>query len=186
MRTRLIYSGTSLTLTAVIAAALAAGIVGDDYEERLDSLEARVERLEAEVGIDSSTPIVGEGNGQDGEDGEINISNNSSSSTSSSSSSSSSSIQSGSGSFTATYSANADRIVPLELDNGGTYRLTAQASADMTIAVENEGGDAIPDLSFDVDGEETASGTAELDPGNYVLRVESSSDWVVIVTLLEE
>lgn len=194
MRTRLLSSGASMAVVAALAAVLAAVTIDNTYEERLDDLEARVSRLEAEIGVAPSTSGQDGADGQDGRDGEdgedgadVTIESRSSSSSvsSSSSSSTSSSVQDGTRTYTATHAANGDRSIPMEIDEGGTYRFTVEASSGLTLVVEDAHGDEIEVLRFEADDEEALSGTADLEPGDYTIHVESSSSWVVIVTLLE-
>jgi len=189
MRARLVYSGASMMITAAIAAALTVGVVEHDYDDRLEALETRVARLEAEVGIGSATPEAGvtvEASGEEGEDGSVSVSSSNSSSTMSSSSSSSTTVQRGSSSFTATIASTGDQEVVQSIESAGIYRLTVQAKGELSVTVSRDGGNEVGDLSLAADGEETVSGTAVLEPGTYVIRVESETPWTVELKLIDE
>jgi hypothetical protein len=180
MRNRFLMSGATMALTVLLAGVLAAAVTDDDYDERLDDLEARVARLEAKVGIGTPTTSSEE----DDEDSGVSASTDSSSaSTSSSSSTSASSVQSGSGSFSGSYASTGDRVIELELSNGGVYRLTAQPTAALSLRVETAAGEEVPAFSLDIGGGETRTVEGTLEPGSYVIRVDSDSAWVVNITL---
>lgn len=185
MRSKLMVSTTSMFLTVMIAGMIAAGAMDDryderideledHYDERIDELEDRVARLEAEVGISSPSPASSGTAGEDGESGSVNIS--------SSSQSSSSSIQSDSNSYTASYSSSGDMVVPFDIDDGGQYSLTVQASSPVTLWIESEEGQEVAGFSLEAGGEEPLSVTESLEPGDYVLHVEASSQWSVIIS----
>ncbi|MDQ4045055.1 MAG: hypothetical protein M3173_06370 [Chloroflexota bacterium] len=190
MRNRLLISSTSMAIIVAITGAITAGIVDDRYEERLDELEARVARLEEEVGISPDEDLDVEDHqaeqdeedeqsaqdGKDGEDGQSNVV------ISGSSSSSSSSVQSNSNSYTATYSSNGDEVMPFEIDDAGTYRVTASAGASFEMRIETADGESIPVFELKSETGETVTASGHLEPDAYILDVSSDSTWSVIVT----
>ncbi len=183
MNNRMVKSGATLMLALTVAGGLAALVSEDRYGERLDDLEMRVVRLEQLAGIPTPTPTEESGtavdgtdgeDGQDGEDGNVSVS--------SGSSSISSSQSSGTSSYSASYSSNGDGMQEFEISTGGTYYVTAQASAGFSAWIETADGDVIDGFPVEVDDAGTLSVVAELEPGEYVLRVESASQWTVIIT----
>jgi len=181
----MVKSGATLMLVLTVAGGMAALVSEDRYGERLDELEKRVVRLEQLAGIPTPTPTEGSStgmdgadgaDGQDGEDGSVSVS--------SGSSSSSSSQSSGTSSYSASYSSNGDGMREFDISNGGTYYLTAQASAGFSAWIETSDGDVIDGFPVESDDDGTLSVSAELEPGEYVLRVESASQWTVIITSL--
>jgi len=160
-------------VTMAIAGALTAGFVDDSYDERLDHLETRVARLEAEVGIGVSTAVATD---------QVRPTVITSAGSSSSSSSSSSSNQQSSSSYSGSWSSAGDKDQSFEISGGGTYHLTAQASAPMSVSIETANGDPVPGFTLETGADGNITGSGELQPGNYVLHVEASSRWVVILT----
>lgn len=174
MNNRMVKSGATLMLALTVAGGLAALVSEDRYGERLDDLETRVVRLEQLAGIPTPTPTAESGTGMDGadgEDGDVSVS-----------SSSSSSQSSGTNFYSASYSSNGDGMQEFEISTGGTYSMTAQASAPFSVWIETADGDVIDGFPVEVDDDGTLSVVAELEPGEYVLRVESASQWTVLIT----
>lgn len=172
-----------LLLAFTVAGGLAALISEDRYGERLDDLETRVVRLENLAGIPTPTqePLAGEDgadgqDGEDGQDGNVSVSSGSSSSSSSQSSNTNNA-------YSASYSSNGDQAREFEISNAGTYHLTAHASAGgFSARIETSDGDMVEGFSVEVDDAGTVSVSAQLTPGEYVLLVESASQWTVIIT----
>ena len=146
----------------------------DSYDDRLDDLETRVSRLEAEVGIATAETT-----------GQTDATVTTSPSGSSSSSSSSSSNQQSSSSYSSSWSSAGDKDQSFEISGGGTYHLTAQASAPMSVSIETANGDPVPGFTLETGADGNITGSGELQPGNYVLHVEASSRWVVILTSID-
>lgn len=180
MRSKMLFSSVSvLALIAFLAAATfigtsTSGNAEGAYDQRISDLETRVAVLEAEVGISTPSSASSGTSGEDGESGSVNIS--------SSSQSSSSSVQSNSNSYNASYASSGDMVVPFDIDNGGTYDLTARTSSPVSIRIETADGEEVPAFTLDSSGEETLTASDELEPGDYVLRVEASSQWTVTIS----
>jgi hypothetical protein len=173
----MVKSGATLMLVLTVAGGMAALVSEDRNGERLDDLETRVVRLEQLAGIPTSTPTEGSSTGMDGADGEDgNVM------VSSGSSSVSSSQSSGTSSYSASYSSNGDGMQEFEISFGGTYYLTAHAGAGFSASIETADGEVIDGFPVESDDDGTLSVSAELVQGAYVLRVESESQWTVIIT----
>lgn len=211
MRGKIVISGATLLLVLTAATTLAASLMEDDYEERIEDLERRVARLEVLAGIppgeegrsstdavdgsDGADGIDGEdgadgqdgadgedGAGADGEDGEDGTVSSSSGSSSSRSSSSSSSNQGDGSVYSATFSSSGDGTEEFEVDTAGIYTLTVQASGAFSVRVEAANGEEIPDFSVESDWAGTQTVSGELGPGLYELQVDSDAQWVMILT----
>ncbi|MDQ3656219.1 MAG: hypothetical protein M3457_14225 [Chloroflexota bacterium] len=161
MRARIITSSAILLLIVSAVVAITPGAADDAADQRLSELETRVSALETQVA--EPTPET--------------------SSNQQSSSSSSSSTSSGN-SYTASFSGNGDREIEFEIDDAGTYQVTATTTSAFSAVIENERGDVVPDFSIDTDGPETVTRSGRLEPGNYVLRVTAPESWNVTVVLL--
>jgi hypothetical protein len=99
-----------------------------------------------------------------------------------SSSSSSSQSSNTNNAYSASYSSNGDRTQEFEISNVGTYHLTAHASAGFSARIETSDGAVVDGFPVEIDDAGTVNVSAQLAPGEYVLRVESASQWTVIIT----
>jgi hypothetical protein len=176
MRARLFAIAAALLVIAAVAV-FSPGTANDATEERLGDLETRVAALETQVatganGVDGEDGEAGR-DGEDGEDGEDGQDGSSSSST-----------QQSSGSFSGVYSGSGDRAIDIELDNGGAYQLTLNASGPASIVLTGDDG-PVEALGIDTDAAGTTTRTADLDPGDYRLDVRSGESWSVTLLLLD-
>ncbi len=152
MRGKLLISSAVLLLGVAAASLVATGGAEDNNDQRISDLETRVAALEAEVF--GSTPAA-ESTSDDRNDSSSNSSN----------------------SYSGSYSGSGDREIEIEIDNAGTYHLTVTSSSALELVFENDAGEPIEAFAITIDEAGTATGSAPLEPGNYVLRVTSSSNW---------
>ena len=178
-RSKMLISGVSFL--AVIAFLVAAAIVGSStsgnaegaYDQRLSELETRVAVLEAEVGISGETSQTNQTS---------QTSQQSNVSTSSSQSSVSTSINQTGDTYSASFTASGDSLVPFEIDSAGTYDLIANASSPFTLRVETKDGEPVQDFVLESNEAGTLTSSAHLEPGEYVLDVSTDSQWNVTLT----
>jgi hypothetical protein len=178
----LAVAAVALLALATIAF-LSPGTAEDATEQRLDDLETRVAALETQVAATAASETGTPGQdgqdgeagqpGRDGEDGEAGQDSSSSSST-----------QQSSGSFTGVYSGSGDRVIEIELDNGGSYQLTLNASGPTDIVLTGDDGPVEP-FGIETDAAGTTTRTANLAAGTYRLDVRSSDSWSVTLLLLD-
>lgn len=164
MRTRILASVAVLFLILATVAAVSPGAADDNADVRLADLETRVAVLETQV-----ASLAGA------------ATDTSSSQQSNSSSSSSTSSNSA---YTGSFSGNGDREIELEVDQAGTYQVTATTSSPFSAVLENEAGAVAPDFPIETDGPDTITVSIALEPGTYTLRVVAPESWNVTVVLL--
>lgn len=164
MRTRIITSLAILLLIVTAVATVTPGAADDADEQRLDDLETRVAALETRV-AEIADPTSGASSSQQ---------NNVTSSSSSSSNNS----------YTASYSGNGDRQLEVEIENAGTYQVTATTTSEFSAVLLDEAGDVVPDFSIETDDAETVTISGRLEPGTHVLQVSAASTWNVTIILL--
>lgn len=175
MRGRILAIIAAALLVLATIAIFAPGAANDATDERLGDLETRVAALETQVAATAAADAGQDGEdgqpGRDGEDGEDGQDSSSSSST-----------QQSPGSFSGVYSGSGDRVVEIELVNGGAYQLTLNASGVASIAFV---GDVGPVAGIETDGPGTVTRTATLDAGAYWLEVSSATACSVTLLLLD-
>ena len=161
MRRSMVLIQAGLVGVLALAGIAAQTDADDDYDQRISDLETRVATLEAVVGV---APAGADG--QPGQDGSSSIV------------SSSQSSSSGVSSFSASYAANGDREYPLEIKNGGEYYLVVHLiTAPITLEIVTESGEPVPGFSAQGNPGEVLTRSSSLEPGNYVLRVSTTSQW---------
>jgi hypothetical protein len=169
MRGKLLFTAAVLILGfAVVVSLDSPGEAEDNNDQRISDLETRVAALEASVF--GATPEAGSS------DGNRNSSSSSSSSTTT--------TENGSNSFTATYSGTGDREIELEIDDAGTYQMTATTTSAFTAVLENEDDEPVSGFSVETDGAQTVTVSADLEPGTYLLRVSAPESWSVSIVSL--
>lgn len=168
MRGKVLVTVAVILLAFTVARATAPGVAEDAGDPRIDGLETRVAALETQV---AAWPPAST-SGQTGEDGQ---------SSTSSSTSSTSSSEEGTSSYAASYSSSGARVIEFEINRSGDYHLTATTSSALTAVVETEDGEPVPGFEIAASGPATLSRTDRLEPGAYVLRVTSSSDWNITI-----
>ncbi len=156
---------TTVALVLLIAAAMAAiapGVAEDAGDQRLSDLETRVAALETRV----AEPTAETSSNQQ-------------------SSSSSSSSTSSTDSYTGSFSGNGDREIEIEIDDAGTYQLTATSTSAFAATIENDDGEIVPGFSIDTEAADTVTVSDRLEPGAHVLRVSAPESWNVTIVLLD-
>lgn len=170
MRGKTLISAASILLILALGSVATPGDAEDMYDERLSNLETRVAILEEQVGAAT----------QEAESGQQNnvTSSSSQSSTSSSSEEGSSNV------YSASFSANGDRVIAFEVKNAGVYYLTAHITSSFSAQVETKDGEAVPNFLVESSEAGTLTISHQLAAGEYVLRVTASSQWNVTITSL--
>lgn len=166
MRARIITSLAILLLIVTAVATVTPGAADDADDQRLGDLETRVAALETRV-AEIAEPTSGASSSQQ---------NNVTSSSSNSSNDS----------YTASYSGNGDRDLEVEIENAGTYQVTATATSAFSAVLVDESGDVLPGFSIETDDAETVTISRRLAPGAYVLQVSATSTWNVTIILLAD
>jgi len=162
MRASILTAVAILLLIVTALAVITPGVADDNDDQRLDDLETRVAALETRV----AEPVEP------------------TSASSSSQQSSSSSSNSSTNAYTANYSGNGDREIEIQIDDAGTYQVTATTTSAFTAAIENEAGDSLPGFAIETDDAATETTSGSLEPGTYVLRVSATSTWSVTLVLI--
>ncbi len=164
MRAWILITVALVLLFAAALAAIAPGVAEDAGDQRLSDLETRVAALETQVA--DPTPA--------------------SSTTNQQSSSSSSSSTSSGDSYTGSFSGNGDRQIEIEIDDAGTYQLTATSTSALAAMIGNDDGEIVPGFSIDTNAAETVTVSGRLEAGAYVLRVSAPESWNVTIVLLDD
>ena len=176
MRWRIVASVASLLVTVGVLGVAATGVTDDRYDARLDDLETRVAALETQVAgparsSQGEAGVSEPGVSSLGQQGEAGVSSQISSSS-----------QSTTGTYSASYSSNGDRMIPFEIDDSGTYHMTVHVSSAAMVRIVADDGESVPAFEVLSNEASTATRTGELEPGDYVLEVESTSNWTVVIT----
>ncbi|MBA2468552.1 MAG: hypothetical protein H0V37_04035 [Chloroflexia bacterium] len=162
MRAWLLTTVALVLLIAAAVAAIAPGVAEDAGDQRLSDLETRVAALETRV----AEPTAETSSNQQ-------------------SSSSSSSSTSSTDSYTGSFSGNGDREIEIEIDDAGTYQLTATSTSAFAATIENDDGEIVPGFSIDTEAADTVTVSDRLEPGAHVLRVSAPESWNVTIVLLD-
>jgi len=167
MRARIITSSAILLLIVSAVVAITPGAADDAADQRLSELETRVAALETRVAEpDEST------------------SSSTSSQQNNVSSSSSNSSNSSNNAYTASFSGNGDREIEIEIDDEGTYQVTATTTSVFSSNLENDAGESLPGFAIETEDAETVTRSGSLEPGAYVLRVSATATWNVTIVLI--
>lgn len=163
MRARILTAVAAVFLIVTAVAAITPGVADDAADQRLGDLETRVAALETRV-AEPDEPTSSTSSQQ----------NNVSSSSSNSSNNA----------YTASFSGNGDREIEIEIDDEGTYQVTATTTSAFSADLENGTGELLPGFAIETEDAETVTRTGSLEPGAYVLRVSATATWNVTIVLI--
>jgi len=164
MRARIITSSAILLLIVSAVVAITPGAADDAADQRLSELETRVAALETRVAEPDESM--------------------SSSTSSQQNNVSSSSSNSSNNAYTASFSGNGDREIEIEIDDEGTYQVTATTTSVFSSNLENDAGESLPGFAMETDDGETVTRSGSLEAGVYILRVSATSTWNVTIVLI--
>ncbi len=164
MRARILTAVAAMLLIVAAVAAITPGVADDAADQRLGDLETRVAALETRVAEPAEST--------------------SSSTSSQQNNVSSSSSNSSNNAYTASFSGNGDREIELEIDDEGTYQMTATTTSVFSADLEDAAGESLPGFAIETEDAETVTRSGSLEPGAYVLRVSATATWNVTIVLI--
>ncbi len=164
MRARILTAVAAMLLIVAAVAAITPSVADDAADQRLGDLETRVAALETRVAEPDESM--------------------SSSTSSQQNNVSSSSSNSSNNAYTASFSGNGDREIEIEIDDEGTYQVTATTTSVFSSNLENDAGESLPGFAIETEDAETVTRSGSLEPGAYVLRVSATATWNVTIVLI--